>query len=78
MNTECKIDVLSAQLTFLGDFLALWSALSKEQGIEIIENGILVLADWILLDAAQTGNEEFVELGNILTVFGDLITAVAE
>lgn len=78
MNTECKIDVLSAQLTFLGDFLALWSALSKEQGIEIIENGILVLADWILLDAAQTGNDEFVELGNILTVFGDLITAVVE
>ncbi len=69
------IEILSGQFTFLGDFLSLINPLTANTAIIYFANLILVIADIILLRSIQEDSDELVELGNNLTVLGDILIA---
>mgnify|MGYP000327279212 CR=1 FL=1 len=72
---ELDFELLSAQFTFLGDYFSLINPISGDNNIIYFANLILVIADIILLQSIQKEADELVQLGNNLTVLGDILIA---
>lgn len=74
MNKE-NIEILSAQLVLLGDFLAVIVPTEDSTDLVDFANLIIVIADLLILQSVLTNNNDMSDTGNKLTALGDVLIA---